>query len=215
MISHVTEHLDQAKAHLLEQFKASTNLRALLDTYVSQIQDIEDALYGLLLGRWLDNAEGVQLDGLGDIVGEARQGRTDTDYRLAIRVRIKINLCEGAPEQIIEIFVLLTNWAVELKEYTVAAFVLTVLGALPATGYEYVVLISRTTGDTLINRDGEVLLGRKPTSLPFASLLSQYLQTVKPAGVQAQLRYWASPTDEIFQFDSGPGWDRGKWAGAI
>lgn len=221
MISHVTEHIDQAKAHLLEQFKSATTLRALLDTYVSQIQDVEDALYGLLLGRWLDNAEGVQLDGLGQIVGEARQGRYDTDYRLAIRVRIKINLCEATPEQIIEIFVLFTNLAIQLKEYATAAFVLTILGQLPAVGFEDVILISRVDDAILINRDGDILLGRKPTALPFATLLSQYLQTVKPAGVQAQLAYWLSPSDEMFHYqeegsgDTTAGFDQGHYGGVF
>ena len=214
-ISQTTAHVTEALVNLLEQFKNKPKMAALLTAYVNQIQDIEDAFYGLMLGRWLDNAEGTQLDGLGDIVGESREGRYDEDYRLAIRARIKINLCEGTPEQILEIFWAMTDSALQIKDYYPAAFVLTILEAI--TGYlsKDVELISRPTGDTLINRDGKILLGKVADSSSFAEMLSNILQEIKPAGVKAQMIYWLSPTDEVFRYDSGPGYDQGHWAGVI
>jgi hypothetical protein len=214
-LEHVTAHVDEALANLLEQFKGKSKLEAALTAYVDQIQDLEDAFYSLLLGRWLDNADTDALDQLGAIVGEARQGRYNEDYRLAIRARILINLCEGSPEQIIQIFVMLAESAIDLREYFPAALVLTILDPLIGWMTTTRILISRNTGDILINRDGDILIGIYPDSSSFASLLYSYLQTVKPAGVKAQLRYWFSPEDEIFRFDSGPGWDQGKWAGAL
>ena len=220
-ISQTTAHVTEALDNLLQQFKDKPNLQALLTSYVDQIQDLEDAFYGLMTGQWLDNAEGAQLDRTGDIIGEDRQGRYDEDYRLALRARIKINLCEGTPEEIIDIFLLLTESAVELKEYYPAAFVLTILEPLTTWLTKEVVLISRNSGDTLINRDGKVLLGTAPDSSSFAEMLSTYLQTIKPAGVRAQMHYWLSPTDDIFSYTdsedpvAGPGFNQGHYSGVI
>jgi hypothetical protein len=213
-LTQTTDHTTEALANLLEQFKNSPKLAALLTSYVDQIQDLEDAIYGLLQGRWLDYAEGDQLDGLGSIVGENREGRTDSDYRLAIRVRILINLCEGTPEQIIEIFELLTGAVIELREYFPAALVVSVLSPIFGWVTRTATVIDRPSGFTVIDRlTGDTVIVDVADSADFASTLYNYLQTIKPAGVKANLVYWFSP--DVFRFDSGPGWDQGHWAGAL
>ena len=68
---------------------------------MTQIQDLEDSSFEVLLNRWIDTAVGVQLDGVGAIVGEAREGRGDDEYRLAIKARIQINFSEATPEDIL------------------------------------------------------------------------------------------------------------------
>ena len=65
-----------------------------------QVQEVEDAVYQILTDTVLETAEGAQLDGLGEIVGEERAGRDDATYRIAIRTRIAINLSEGTIENI-------------------------------------------------------------------------------------------------------------------
>jgi len=109
----------------------ATNLNNLLATFGTQIQALEDSSWTLLLETYLAVAKGENLNRLGRIVGEDRQGRDDFEYRLAISVRILLNFCEGTPEQIIEIFSRLSNNApLELTEYNPAALTLFVNKAL-------------------------------------------------------------------------------------
>lgn len=69
---------------------------------IDQVQEIEDVLFQLLNERSLTDAEGVQLDLIGEILGLARQGGwTDDEYRILLGVRIGINLSNGEPERMI------------------------------------------------------------------------------------------------------------------
>lgn len=68
---------------------------ALLRVLTAEIQLLRDVSYDLYLQSWIDNAEDSQLDSIGWIVGEARSGRLDADYRIRIKVRIVINRANG------------------------------------------------------------------------------------------------------------------------
>lgn len=118
-----TNHATEALSHLLQQYKGKDKIAALLNCFSAQIQEIESAFFELLNDRWMETSTGLQLDGLGQIVGEARQGRTDDDYRLALRVRILTNKSSGSTEQIIEILSLAIKSPIELVEYFPASFV--------------------------------------------------------------------------------------------
>ena len=118
-----TTHAEEARDRLITQFRNKPIIQALLDTYSAQVQEIEAVLFDLMTERWLATAQGAQLDGLGAIVGEDRQGRSDTDYRVAIQARILINRSEGTPEQLIEIASLLSQGSsITLTEYFPASF---------------------------------------------------------------------------------------------
>lgn len=58
--------------HWPAQFNDGTRLEALVRALHKPLNDIEAALLQLLTDRWLDTAEGQQLDGIGDIVGLPR-----------------------------------------------------------------------------------------------------------------------------------------------
>lgn len=108
--NHVTEGL----ALLTSMFANQTNIKGILGVYVKQIQKIEDALNFYVTVVQLSNhpmAGGPWdiLDKLGSIVGEARLGRDDTDYVLAIRLRIRINRSNGLAEDIIQIAALIAS----------------------------------------------------------------------------------------------------------
>lgn len=60
-----------------------------------QLQELETAIFDVIEDRALDVATNAQLEALGRIVGEPRYGRTDTQYRLAIRGRILANRSNG------------------------------------------------------------------------------------------------------------------------
>jgi hypothetical protein len=97
----ITDHVQQAQDRLVEQYKESVNLNNLIEAVVLPIQDIENQTDELYRLRLISTAYGVQLDKIGTIIGEARFGRNDSDYRSAIITRININVSGGEPESII------------------------------------------------------------------------------------------------------------------
>lgn len=79
----------------------SINLKKLITIYIEELVECQQVLSDLLIFRTINNSTGVQLDGVGDIVGENREGRNDTDYRAAINIRIFVNASSGEPESLI------------------------------------------------------------------------------------------------------------------
>jgi len=102
---HVGEGLDL----LLGQFKEKANIEATLTAFLDQVQDLEDLNSSLVTDRLIENAVGEQLNILGRIVGQPREGREDDVYRLWIIARIAINKSSGTAEEIYTILKLLTG----------------------------------------------------------------------------------------------------------
>lgn len=105
MISQTLNHVTEALSLLLTQFKGKPGIEELITAYVTQLQELEDAFADLLNNRTIETAEGVQLDGLGKLIGLQRETLwTDTEYRLRLRVQILINLSSGTVPELLEIF---------------------------------------------------------------------------------------------------------------
>lgn len=98
-----------ALPRLTGQFDNSPKLRALLAAIVGPLTVLETDADALIAERWIDTAVGVQLDGCGYIVGESRLGRTDDDYRSAIKFRVFVNTSKGTPVDMIRGLKYLTN----------------------------------------------------------------------------------------------------------
>lgn len=76
-------------------------------------------------------AVGQQLDNLGEIVGETRQGRSDEDYEVAIRGRVKLNISSGTIEDVYAIAGLIApTLTTSLQEFYPAAFEAEVIEAI-------------------------------------------------------------------------------------
>lgn len=105
----ITTHITDALARLITQYKQALNLQNLITAIVTPIQTIENALAAMNTLMYLPNATGAQLDQIGVIVGLARTaGQSDADYLIALYEQITINIAEGQPETLIQIFVFLT-----------------------------------------------------------------------------------------------------------
>ena len=63
---------EEMKAHLIKQFWEKPILAAELEALGEEFSEIEAALYDLREKRWIDTGVGVQLDGIGEIVGRDR-----------------------------------------------------------------------------------------------------------------------------------------------
>lgn len=96
-------HVEQGLDRLLERFKDRLYLEGALRVVLERVQNIDDVAWDLFIGSRLDTAIGVQLDALGDIVGEPRLGRADELYRIYIRARIRINRANGKPTDTLQV----------------------------------------------------------------------------------------------------------------
>jgi hypothetical protein len=99
------DHEGQAHGRLPQEFKNSTTLKDLISALVAEVQELETVSEDLRLGRTIDDAEGVQLDLLGVLLGQERGGSSDADYKLKLKVKVRINLGSGTPEDLLSILV--------------------------------------------------------------------------------------------------------------
>lgn len=86
----VESHADDGVGLLIWQFRGKPRLEAMLRALLTGVQDAENAVWAVLTERWLDNAEGVQLDRIGTIVDFARAGFEDEVYRTLLRAQILV-----------------------------------------------------------------------------------------------------------------------------
>lgn len=191
MIEHVETHEAEALAHLIEVFKRSENLRDMISILVEPLQELEDVFHDILEKRILANATDAQLDGLGELVGEACEGREASVYQEAIRIRILINKCSGTPEEIIAILL-----ATFCNEQTITADPPVIYQSMYPAGF-IVYLVNYLAGNW-----NEFPMRR----------YQNVLRDITGAGIGSQI--WVHPAG-AFRFDLGPGYDVGKYGGAI
>ncbi len=111
-LEHIVNHIVQALDRLPQQYRGKERFAALLSALVNQVQEIEDALWQLFGERSLATSEGVQLDGIGEIVGLDRlPNMIDDDYRTALEIQIIQNMNEATPEEIIAAVLVFTGAA--------------------------------------------------------------------------------------------------------
>lgn len=98
-------HVEIGLSRLIERWRAdkNPNLAAILTSYLEEGQELENAIWFVIYGRMLDYAEGAQLDMLGRIVGQPRNGLSDDRYRVHVRARIRINRSIGTADDVIEV----------------------------------------------------------------------------------------------------------------
>lgn len=167
----IADHVNQALARLHEQHKGKTNIEALLTALTSPIQDIEAAMIQLLLERTIDTAIGVQLDVIGKIVGQPRNGLSDDDYRRHVRARIATSNSKARVADLIVVSRLVLDdptTAIEVDQTGAAAVVTRLAGTLVT--------------DTV------------------AGFLMDFLRDTAAAGVRIHLQYLQAAEANSFQF---------------
>jgi hypothetical protein len=178
--------IDAALNRLCEYCKENPITTAITQAVVTPFLDIETAYRALLAGITLDDAIGVQLDLVGKIVGQVRNGMSDDDYRRYCRARIAVNRSRGTTEDLILVTTLAINE--------------------PGAVYR----VEREGVATLVIRVTEVAI-----TTAVAIIGHDLAYQAHAAGVRLLLEYSESPPANTFRFDSGPGWDTGHLAGAI
>lgn len=117
-------HTTKALSRLIERWKAEShpNIAGLLASYLDQCQELENVIWDVIVARLPDYAEGAQLDALGRLVGQRRNGLGDAAYRAHIKARVRINQSFGQARDVIEMLRLVTASAFHLAEAGTAAF---------------------------------------------------------------------------------------------
>lgn len=67
------DHVDIAWSHFLAQHDGKPNTENFVKAFYNPLNVLDKALNDLYTKRWIDTAEGVQLDGIGSIVGRTRE----------------------------------------------------------------------------------------------------------------------------------------------
>lgn len=124
------DQTEQGLDRLLEQFKGKPKIEGTLSTYLTQTKDIEKTIFDLMDNRSLETSKGVQLDNIGILVGEFRNGKSDEDYRKAIKFKIGVNNSEGTPEQLMTLLYDITDsTAVDIFEHYPASYMMSFDGS--------------------------------------------------------------------------------------
>lgn len=166
---------------------SENNITKLLRALVGPGQTVEDALQQLYSERRVDTAIGEQLDVLGRLVGQARNGMVDADYRRLIRARISVNRSKGTISDIITVSDLVVNDVLvthQIDNQGIAALVIRLTGA--------------------------------PVTAAIAALLIPMLRDTVSAGVRILVEYSPNAFNTWFQWDTaGRGWDQGTFLDAL
>jgi Protein of unknown function (DUF2612) len=157
------------------------NTEKLVATLATPFQSLENALRQLLLERSIDTAVGAQLDVIGKIVGQYRNGLNDDDYRRYCRARITVNKATGVIEELITV----TDLIVYDDDAT----------------YE---IINNSVATVVIKINDIVV------TEALADIVISFLRDTVSAGVRVILEYNNVPIGTGFKWDTpGRGWDSG------
>ena len=89
---------------MLSQFSDKPRFQAMIKNVAARVQEAECVAWDMILDMFLPNAEGVNLDLYGKIVGQDRLGLDDDEYRNLIYARIISNNSHGEIWRVIRIF---------------------------------------------------------------------------------------------------------------
>lgn len=165
---------------------APNNISKLLSALVVPFVDLEAVLQQLLLNRSIATATATQLDVLGKIVGQPRDGLDDDDYRRYIRARVAAHRSDGTFEALIK----------------VASLVVFDDDAKYVTSNEGTATVRVFVQEVTLTDD-------------LADILFSFLQVARSGGVRIVLEWGRSTTASLFRYDSGPGYDVGHLAGGL
>lgn len=109
-----TNTVSEGLSHLITQFQNQPQFAIYLGAFLNRLQRLEDAVWQVVRLRAIGtdaspSATGVQLDTLGTIIGRARAGLSDSDYRtFGLPAQILINLSSGIPDDFLALIALAT-----------------------------------------------------------------------------------------------------------
>jgi hypothetical protein len=122
LIGAIALHRPKALSRLLAQYRTATAITAISRALSDQAQALENAIIEVIVSRHLLYATGAQLDMLGAIVGERRDGKGDSLYRKFVQARVLINRSYGRVRDIVAVLQAVDSGTFTLTELGVASF---------------------------------------------------------------------------------------------
>lgn len=202
----MTTIVDRALELIIEQFKEKDNLINFLSSILKPAVSLEGDISDLLTKRWIDTAEGIQLDRLGEIVGEDRKSRPDNEYRAAIKFRLLINTSKANPETIIsasrnlgggDFLRYWENYPAGFQIFSNGPNVLDVSGI----GILNFILITDDFGPLVFNDGAQFLI---QTSFEKPQPLWEFLPSIAPAGTNEIAVTFSLGILPLFGFSTDP-----------
>jgi hypothetical protein len=115
-------------------------IRGLIAPWLAAFQDVENALWEVVTLRYLDTAEGVQLDMLGAILGAPRGNLTDALYLIRLKAQIVILRAEGVPPQLEQLLILCCPYAFTFTEVRNATLIVELVDTVDPDAFDVSVL---------------------------------------------------------------------------
>lgn len=106
-VSPISNHVTEALSRLVTQYRGKPFVEGLITGLVTPIQDIENGIQDLDNLRSVFTAQGVQLDGIGSIVGISRDGLSDVEYQIFILGKIGENTSNTTIKAVLHVFTIL------------------------------------------------------------------------------------------------------------
>ena len=138
-VSYDPNHAAEALAELASQYRYRPQFEGLQTGVGTRAQTIEDVLWAIYTTTGiapnvagLTVAQGVYLDRIGKIVGQARNGLVDAEYVLVLQARIRVLFSAGTIPDLQTILQLLTSNTILIEEMFPAVVVVQDLTAVEA-----------------------------------------------------------------------------------
>lgn len=163
-LTRIDTHVEDGIDLLIDQYRDKPRIEALLTSYLTPCQKLENTFWDILEKRALDVATDAQLDTLGRLVGQPRIGATDDDYRAFIRTRIRANRSRGKSVDVIEVAILATGGdqrAIRYIEIYPATFIIDLVYYIDTLGISAQFL-------------HDIIEAAKPAGVDFALHFSQF-----------------------------------------
>lgn len=182
-IEQIIDHFEKAKDRIPGFMRGAVNYESLLESFSSEIQELETVFFQLLDERHLSVAVGAQLDGIGQILDlERTVGETDSNYRARLVARSGELAKGGEIETLIDAYLRLTEATFLVVKQTYPARV-----------------------EMTAHYDGD------PEDPAADQSTVDAMNNVKAGGVELDLRYapettyfWFSDASEVDGSDNGP-----------
>lgn len=172
------DHVGEALSRLPARLRRRERFVALLSIFVSQVQELEDAIWGVLTKLSIDDGEGVILDMIGRVVKQPRPSAADEEYRRHLRAALATFRSKGRIEDLITILKLLfeddESVSIEIENQRIA-----------------------TVRVKVSSDDG--------VSAIFADAIISFLRRAVSGGVRLILESSIVPSSETFTLAAGPG----------
>jgi len=108
-LTHITDHVRTAILNLNGPFIGKPRIASVVWAFVSEIQELEDAIQSVITLRQIDNAGLEQLKVLGKIVGERYASQAVETYRAYVKARILVNRSGGTINDLLRVIQLLST----------------------------------------------------------------------------------------------------------